>query len=88
MKSFNKSIFKNASPKYPLVALRKGWQGKVLISVLVSANGSTQKVTVLGPSPFKVLDQSAVRAAMNWKFKPDLVGKAYLVKKEVIFKIN
>ncbi len=87
-KSFDSSIINNSLPRYPSLAIRKGWQGQVLISILVDAFGNTQKVTILKPSEFKLLDNSALKTAKNWKFKPDPNGKPFKVTKNIIFKLK
>ncbi len=87
-KNFNKNILNNIPPRYPNIALRKGWQGKVLLGLIVGPDGKIQKVNVLNSSPFSVLNQAAVTAAKNWKFKPDHQGQAFKVKKEIIFAIQ
>jgi protein TonB len=49
-----------------------GWQGSVVLRVLVDAQGNATEVTVVASSGQSVLDQSAVEAVRRWKFSPAL----------------
>lgn len=58
----------NPKPKYPSVARNQGWQGNVILKVLVSANGDSEQVTVAQSSGHDILDQAAVDAVKVWHF--------------------
>jgi protein TonB len=45
---------------YPIVARRKGWQGKVKISFVVDLDGSIRDLEVLESSGYKLLDDKAI----------------------------
>ncbi|PLX91075.1 MAG: hypothetical protein C0619_07990 [Desulfuromonas sp.] len=64
----------NPDPHYPDVALRKGWEGLVMLRVDVNKNGLVRNVTVAASSGFKVLDQAAVRAVSRWTFVPAMLS--------------
>ena len=51
-------------------ARRMGEQGRVMVTVSLSASGSPQSVTVLTSSGHAVLDEAAVSAIRNWRFRP------------------
>jgi len=51
-------IFRNVS--YPETARRMGWQGKVLLSFIIMADGSVRAVKILQGSGFTMLDNSAI----------------------------
>ncbi|MDX1949773.1 MAG: energy transducer TonB [Rickettsiales bacterium] len=58
-------------PIYPPRAIDLGQQGIVIIRALISANGgSVQKVAIHKSSGFSILDNSALEAVKDWKFKP------------------
>jgi protein TonB len=59
-------------PIYPRQARLMGWEGTVVLRVLVSADGRTAEVTVVAGSGYLVLDESAVDAARRWRFSPAL----------------
>ncbi|MDT8420274.1 MAG: TonB family protein [Desulfuromonadales bacterium] len=60
----------NPAPHYPDVALRKGWEGLVLLRVDVQKNGLVRDVAVASSSGFALLDQAAVSAVSRWEFLP------------------
>lgn len=60
----------NRPPSYPAVARRMGWQGKVLVSVEVLADGSAGQVKLQSSSGHPVLDEVALKAVRDWHFSP------------------
>lgn len=64
------SFRKMRPPKYPPQAVREHHTGKVMLKVLVGANGEPKEVTVEKSSGYHELDQSAVAAAKTWVFNP------------------
>ena len=87
-KDFAKSVVQNNPPLYPRVALRRGWTGKVLLQVLVGQNGKAKRVDILKPSKHQPLNKSAVQAALSWTFQRPQANTTYLVKKEIVFKLE
>ena len=57
-------------PGYPAVAIRRGYEGSVLLNVRVLPNGKPEEVTVFKSSGYKVLDNAALKAVKKWKFVP------------------
>ncbi|WP_047537096.1 energy transducer TonB [Methylotenera versatilis] len=72
--SANAGYLKNPPPEYPARATQMGWGGTVILRVRVSADGSTQSVSVKKSSGHKVLDDSAVAAVKKWTFVPSKRG--------------
>ena len=60
----------NSAPTYPVVARRLGWQGKVLVSVEVLADGRAGQVKLQNSSGHPVLDDAAINAVKDWHFSP------------------
>ena len=60
----------NASPVYPRIARRRGWEGKVWLIAEVNKDGFVQAVQLEQPSGHGFLDQAAFEAVSSWKFKP------------------
>jgi protein TonB len=60
----------NPKPAYPAVSLRLGEAGRVVLSVLVSASGAAEQVSVRTSSGYERLDQAALKAVKKWKFIP------------------
>lgn len=61
---------KNPSPEYPLIARRRGFQGTVVLEVMVKRNGRVGDLKILKSSGFKVLDRAASASVREWMFKP------------------
>lgn len=60
----------NKSPAYPLSAIRRGSEGKVMIRVKVSARGELILVELSKSSGSRVLDDAALIAVRGWSFSP------------------
>ncbi len=61
-----------ANPKlvYPQIAKKRGYQGKVLLLVIVSKTGTAKKVSISKSSGYKLLDKAARKAVSQWQFYP------------------
>lgn len=59
----------NPTPIYPRSAQLKNWQGTVIITVEVSAEGGVDNLWVKTSSGFAVLDRAALKAVATWRFK-------------------
>ena len=60
----------NPPPKYPRAARRRGQEGRVVLSVRVSSQGSADTVTIHSSSGHGILDRAAVKAVQRWRFIP------------------
>ncbi|BDU50972.1 energy transducer TonB [Haliovirga abyssi] len=60
-------ILKYVKPKYPLVAEKNGWEGKVTLILNVSAEGRVKEIRIKKKSSYTILDKSAVDAGKNWR---------------------
>ncbi|MCU1717168.1 energy transducer TonB [Pseudomonas sp. 5P_3.1_Bac2] len=60
----------NPPPDYPPLALRRNWEGRVVLRIQVLSNGRAGSVEVSRSSGKPQLDQAAVEAVKNWKFIP------------------
>ena len=81
----------NPIPEYPERARRQGWQGTVLLNVLVSAEGKPQKVEITDSSGFEILDHAARAAVMRWRFHPARYGETPLeswVRVPIVFRLK
>ena len=58
----------NPAPDYPASALAQRQEGRVVLRVLVAADGRPQEVSVARGSGFAALDQAAVAAVQRWRF--------------------
>lgn len=60
----------NPAPGYPAISKRMGEQGKVVLKVLIGADGLPQKVELQQSSGYDRLDRQAQDAVMRWRFVP------------------
>ena len=67
-------VVHQAIPKYPELAQRAGIEGKVIVKVWVDKNGNPRQAIVLKSSA-EILNQSAVDAAMAYRFTLAIMNK-------------
>ncbi len=65
----------NPPPVYPEAAQEKGWEGTVLLSVLVQPDGKAKTVEIKTSSGRKILDQAASQTVQHWTFAPARRGE-------------
>ena len=76
------NYLKNPVPRYPEEARRAAQQGLVMLTVLINEKGSAESVVLQASSGHVSLDQAALKAVKNWKFKPARIGSV-AVRSEV-----
>ena len=64
------AYLRNPPPRYPLLARRRGLEGRVVLKVRVSAKGDPLSVKVAESSGHSVLDRRARQAVREWEFEP------------------
>lgn len=67
---FDADYLHNPKPVYPALARRQGEEGKVLLKVRVSAQGTALDVAVSKSSGYGRLDNAALEAVAQWRFVP------------------
>ena len=65
----------NKRPIYPRIAIKRGWEGVVVLRVEVLDDGSVGSIIILSSSGRKILDKSALKSVRTWKFKPAINNK-------------
>jgi len=60
----------NPIPRYPESARERGWEGVVVLSVSVGADGRADSVRVARGSGHAMLDAAALDAVRRWRFEP------------------
>jgi len=65
---------RNPPPVYPAMSKRLQEQGKVLVSVLIGADGNPKQVRLKQSSGFDRLDRAALEYAMKCRYVPGKVG--------------
>ena len=65
----------NPLPEYPKIARKRGYQGSVVLEVLVDRNGNVVDLRVAKTSGYPILDKAAITTVKNWSFEPGMVGR-------------
>ncbi|GHS91827.1 hypothetical protein FACS1894139_17250 [Planctomycetales bacterium] len=60
----------NRRPTYPEAARRRRQEGTVWLRLEIDARGAVRTATVDASSGYPLLDEAAVRAARQWRFRP------------------
>ena len=61
-------------PAYPEQARKAGWEGTVVLGVLVNVGGKTEKIEIKGSSGYEMLDRAAAEGLKRWLFRPAHYG--------------
>ena len=64
----------NTSPPYPRKARRLGYEGIVMLKVLIDENGRVDDLAVLKSSGYAILDRTALSSVKKWLFEPGTEG--------------
>lgn len=64
----------NPPPPYPRIARKRGFQGVVVLEVLVDQNGYPADLRVLTSSGHPILDRTAMASVKKWIFEPGTRG--------------
>jgi len=64
----------NPAPEYPRQAKMRGYEGTVILEVLVTKEGKAGKVSVFQSSRYSSLDEAAVSSVKKWHFEPGKRG--------------
>ncbi|MBW2559987.1 MAG: energy transducer TonB [Deltaproteobacteria bacterium] len=60
----------NPSPRYPELARRRGYEGEILLSAMISVDGTVIALKVKESSGHPILDRAAMKAVATWEFEP------------------
>ena len=72
---FDADYLHNPAPAYPAMARRNGEEGRVQLSVRVSAQGRAEQVEVRHSSGYARLDETALATVRQWRFVPARRGE-------------
>lgn len=64
----------NPPPKYPRVAIKRGYQGTAELMVLVNMNGMVDDAWLFESSGYSILDNAALQSVRSWSFTPGKRG--------------
>ena len=68
----------NPHPEYPIIARKKGWQGRLLLAVHIDKNGNVLNIDVKETSGYEILDRVSLKTIRDWKFFPARHGDRYV----------
>ena len=88
---FDADYLHNPAPLYPALSRRRGEEGKVVLRVSVTPQGTAEGVEVRTSSGSPRLDEAAATTVKNWKFIPAKRGDAPVqswVLVPIIFKLE
>ncbi len=83
-------LINKVEPEYSQEALKAKYSGTVLLSIVVDANGTPRDIHVIRPLGLG-LDEKAIEAVMNWRFRPGMKGGhpvATQAQIEINFRLN
>ena len=89
--SASAGYLKNPAPEYPPLALRRNWEGTVLLRVHVLGSGKPGEIQIQKSSGHEQLDDAALAAVKRWSFVPAKQGDTPIdgwVSVPVDFKLN
>jgi TonB family protein len=72
-------------PKYPDVARWRRWAGEGIFGCKLRSDGTVSSVEVLKSTGYYVLDQAAIAALRQWRFK---LASSHLVRVPIRFKMS
>jgi len=61
-------------PNYPKLARKRGYQGTVILEVLVDRGGRAAELRIITSTGYPILDRAAVKSVKNWLFEPGMRG--------------
>lgn len=68
------AVIRGRAPRYPAAARKAGWEGIVLVRVLVDIHGSAARISVRESSGYELLDATVVQSVKKWRFFPATQG--------------
>ena len=75
-------------PRYPKAAIRRGYQGVVILRVLVRGDGQVEEVEVETSSGHAVLDRSAIKGVKKWRFSTSATQGSSWITQPVRFELK
>jgi protein TonB len=65
---------KNPPPEYPKLARKRGYQGTVILEVLVDCKGRAAGLRIFTSTGYPILDRVAMESVKDWLFEPGMRG--------------
>ena len=80
------TCLKCIEPKYPKLAIKRGYEGVLKVEVLILKSGIVKEVLVIKSTGYEILDKAGVNAAFNSRFYP--ITKKTNLNIEYTLKLN
>lgn len=74
--------------KYPVIAQRRGWEGRVLLKLQLSPDGQAVNITIERSSGHSALDEAAIANAKQSRFTVSNTGQIRIATKLFEFKLD
>ncbi len=65
----------NPPPSYPIIARKRGYQGNVVLEVLIDKRGKVLDLRIFSSSGHSILDKTAIFSVKKWLFEPGMRGR-------------
>ena len=81
----------NPPPSYPIIARKRGYQGNVVLEVLINKQGKVIDFRIFSSSGYSILDKTAIASVKKWLFEPGMRGSDKIdmwVRVPIRFKLN
>ncbi len=81
----------NPPPSHPIIARKRGYQGNVVLEVLINKQGKVIDFRVFSSSGYSILDRTAIASVKNWLFEPGMRGPDKIemwVRVPIRFRLN
>ena len=88
---FNAAYLNNPPPNYPVMARRLGEEGRVMLRVFVTPEGTAGEVRIQSSSGSPLFDEAAMEAVRQWRFVPARQGEnavAAWVQVPIVFRLT
>lgn len=85
---FAESALNFVEPVYPIVALRRGIEGTLVVKIKISSDGVPVESTILKSSNHQMLDNAALKVIPSWRFQKRAGVDFYFVEKTFVFKLK
>ncbi|MBV8031894.1 MAG: energy transducer TonB [Betaproteobacteria bacterium] len=91
---YRMQLMKSASryKKYPRVAMDNNWEGRVLVRMVIGANGMISSLTVISSAGHEILDKQAIDMLQKAKplvqIPPALRGREFTLEIPVIYSLK
>lgn len=73
-----------AAPRYPALARKRGWQGTVLLELIIEDDGSVSLFDIHSGSGHRILDKAALEAVRKWRFQPLVKNGKALASRQLL----